>query len=309
MTFWAQGVHVGTSFGPRDPENNDFNIRIRLQTALALVPDPAGTVNLAGNKFRRVRIDRDWKIHGTATDVRTVANAIVVPLGPSTPPSGASAALQAAFTTLNGLTTARWQVSLRNRTTAALDLHVWAGRENAELDGVTPADISHLICSPADSEGVIAVASVNANLSIPQPAPNPPLIADNGVEGALSSFSSPGPLRKQPGNPGIDITAPGCLIVSARSANDVAAGNNALTVNNNAVRMAGTSMASPMITGLIANVMAEEPNLTLDQIRTRFATCSIPTKLRDGTTAMPAGQPVSANDWGAGLVDANRLKP
>jgi hypothetical protein len=55
--------------------------------------------------------------------------------------------------------------------------------------------------------------------------------------------------------------------------------------------------------------MADQPTLRLDQLRARFAACRIPTKLRDGTTAMPAGAPVSVNDWGAGLIDANKLKP
>lgn len=308
VTFWAQGVHVGTSFGPRDPENKDFNVRIRMQTARALVPDPLGLILLAGNQFRLVRVDRDWKINGTATDVRTVAGAIIVPLGPSTPPAGASAAVQTAFATINALTTGRWQVTLRNRTTGALDYHVWAGRENAAFDGVTPADVSHLVCSPADSDGVISVASVNCNLAVPNP-PGAAIVADGNPEGAITSFSSPGPLRKQPANPGVDITAPGNMIVSARSAVDVAGGNTLMSVNANARRMAGTSMASPAVAGLIANVMAEEPALTLDQVRTRLATCRIPTVLRDGTTAMPAGSPVSADDWGAGLIDANRLKP
>jgi subtilisin family serine protease len=308
VSFWASGVHVGTSFGPRDPENKDFNIRIRLQTARALIPDPAGPVVLAGNPFRLVRVDRDWKINGTATDVRGVANAIIVPLGRSTPPAGASPALTTAFALLAALTTTRWRVTLRNRTTGPLEYHVWAGRENAQFAGVTPADVSHLICTPADSDGVISVASCNANLAVPNP-PGASITADGNPEGAISTFSSPGPLRKKPGNAGIDITAPGNMIVSARSARDVAGGNSLMSVNTNARRMAGTSMASPAVAGLIANAMADEPTLRLDQLRARFAACRIPTKLRDGTTAMPAGAPVSANDWGAGLIDANKLKP
>ncbi|MEM7052532.1 MAG: S8 family serine peptidase [Acidobacteriota bacterium] len=313
VTFWAQGVHVGTSFGPRDPHNRDFNIRIRLQTATALVPDPAGTVSLLGSNFTQVRVDRNWRINGTTTDVRTVAGAIPIPLGPSSIPAGASPALTAAFNTLNGLTTGRWRVTVRNRTSGDLDFHVWAGRENAEFRGVAAADISHLICSPADSEGVIAVGSCNANLAVPNP-PGPDIIADSNPEGAITSFSSPGPLRNQPANSGVEITAPGNMIISARSVQDltdeIASGTTSLfTVNTLARRMPGTSMASPAVAGLIANVMAEEPNLTLGQIRARLATCSVPTTLRDGTTPMPATAPTSADDWGAGLIDANLMKP
>ncbi len=295
VTFWNQGVHIGTSFGPPDPENKDFNIRIRFQTARALVPDPSGTVTIAGNNFRLVRVDRNWNINGTTTDVRTVTGAIRIPLGP-TNTTGTPAAFQAAFATINGFTTARWLVTLRNRYKSTnLEYHVWAGRENAEFDGVTPADVSHLILSPADSEGVISVASCNAQLS-PGDDANP--------EGALSSFSGPGPLRKRPAQPGIDITAPGCMITSVLSVQ-----GGAGTPGPTTIQMAGSSMASPAIVGLVANIMAEEPTLTTDQIRARFATCAIPTKLRDGTTPMPAGLPNTANDWGPGLVDANKLKP
>ncbi|MEM7481965.1 MAG: S8 family serine peptidase [Acidobacteriota bacterium] len=314
QSFWGQGVHVGTSFGPRDPHNNDFNVRVRLQTAVGIVPDPAGTVNFLGANWRRVRLDRDWNISGTTTQIW--GTGLPVALGPSTANGLAGflsifslpAPSAADLTAFNNLTTGRWRVSLRNRTSGALDFHVWAGRENAQFRNVGAADISHLICTPAEADGVISVASCNANLAVPNP-PGADIIADGNPEGAITSFSSPGPLRNQATNPGVDITAPGNMIISARSQVDVAGGTNLLTVNANAVRMAGTSMASPAVAGIIANIMAEEPNLTIDQIRTRFATCSIPTTLRDGTTAMPATAPTSANDWGEGLIDANRMKP
>ncbi|MGH8531185.1 MAG: S8 family serine peptidase, partial [Gammaproteobacteria bacterium] len=45
-TKWGDGVHIGTSFGPPDPENGDFNLRVRFQTALALLPDPSGPITI-----------------------------------------------------------------------------------------------------------------------------------------------------------------------------------------------------------------------------------------------------------------------
>ncbi|MEM7481964.1 MAG: S8 family serine peptidase [Acidobacteriota bacterium] len=312
VTFWGQGIHVGTSFGPRDPVNGDFNVRIHFQSALALVPDPAGSILFRSARHRRVLVDRDWTIRGTTTPAWQ--QGFVVPLGDSTVQAGAKQGLSAAdVAVLNGLTVAHWRVGLHNRSSRAIECHAWAGLENARFRGVSAGDRQHQVSAPADSSGVIGVASCNSKLLVPN-APAAHRLADTNPEGAISSFSSPGPLRKQPANSGIEITAPGCSVIAARSrqhaVEEAQAGRrHANTVNALAMRGRGTSVASPVVAGLIANVMAEEPNLTLSQIRARLAQCSVPTTLRDGVTPMPSNLPTSADDWGAGLIDADKLKP
>src|SRR4030095_2039770 len=98
--------------------------------------------------------------------------------------------------------------------------------------------------------------------------PNPP---------ELATFSSPGPLRLASVPPeriypitheinGVDVAAPGAHILSAR-ANQIPAATLAsltqqrLAVNARGLILRGTSMATPIITGLIANLLAETPNL------------------------------------------------
>src|SRR5262249_4491045 len=81
----------------------------------------------------------------------------------------------------------------------------------------------------------------------------------------LAWFSSPGPLRAAaPGQRAIDCTMPGHTISSAKSwgPGDPSRG---------VVDMSGTSMASPMMTGLVAGLLQENPNLNTGQILVRIA--------------------------------------
>ncbi len=283
QTFWGEGAHIGISFGPRNARNNDFNAKVLFQTAGVLIPVPAGTagaIDVGGTSYVPVRLNRDWTIDvGTGpVSIATIPGAMPLPLG------------------VMGNT---WDIEVYNFGAQALDVHAWCARENAQFTGVTAADRSHVIASPAESPGVISVASMNSNVTPPNPLP---ATVSLGTVGALSPFSSPGPLRKHPTVPGIDITAPGCLTTSARSAHHrTNSATDPLAVNDNALAMAGTSQAAPAITGLIACIFAEEPTLTLTDLRSRFARCSIP-------SGLPAGTPSATNDWGEGMVDANLLK-
>ena len=231
--------------------------------------------------------------------------------------------------------TAERQIILRNTSpTHTRDGHAWMGRErsrfmNAAFTARAGVD-SHLICSPAHSKGVISVAATTSDLKFttvggaqddsPQEW-GPPPVASHDVTGAITSFSSPGPLNTKTPDPGIDIAAPGCNLASARGGwtGTALSVNNNRDVNTNTRFMAGTSMASPVVAGLLANVLAVEPTLTVDQIRDRFKRCTIPSKLSDGTamsaavrnnaaSVLETGAPATANDWGSGLLDARRMK-
>ena len=72
--------------------------------------------------------------------------------------------------------------------------------------------------------------------------------------------------------------------------------------------LSGTSMAAPVVTGLIANVLAENKLMTFPQVLDLLkAASSIPA---DSNYQPPAGggaKPLSV-DWGYGLVDASKLK-
>jgi subtilisin family serine protease len=273
-TFFGQGAHITTVWGPANPSNNDFNVTIEFQSARAVTlgPGTGGATTITAVHNMR----RDFTIfHGGAwVPFTSVPNTIPAPL------------------------LGTWRIEMMNLWNTALDVHAWSVGGNARF---TAATDSHLVAAPADAEGVIAVASMNSfNGGLAQADLINPVAA-------ISSFSSPGPLRKPPTRTGVDITAPGSVITGARSAAHTTLSASmpplaAMAVNANAIAISGTSQAAPIVSGILASILADAPTLTVSDVRTRLARCSIPTSL-------PAGTPATANDWGQGMVDANRLKP
>ena len=321
-TFLGAGVHIGVSHGPKRGRNNDFNIRVILQTAKGIVQDPSGySIPGVADTWRTVNLDRNGNIVGTATKpFRSF------PVGAWLANVGGTGTFQ---------DNRNWQIILRNSSTAKVRAgHAWMGKEssrfmNAAFTAAAGVD-SHLICSPAHSKGVISVAATTSDLKFVTVAGaqddspqewGPPPVASHDVTRAITSFSSPGPLNTTNADPGIDIAAPGANLASARGAwtGTALAVQNNRDVNANTHYMAGTSMASPAVAGVLANILAEEPTLTLDEIRDRLQRCAIARKLSDGSRQSAAvrnnaagvletGAPQTANDWGHGILDARRMK-
>lgn len=73
----------------------------------------------------------------------------------------------------------------------------------------------------------------------------------------ISEFSSPGPLRNGARKP--DLAAPGAMIVSTLSSG--AHFDRSKIVNSKFVVLAGTSMASPFVAGLVALLLQRNPKL------------------------------------------------
>jgi subtilisin family serine protease len=107
---------------------------------------------------------------------------------------------------------------------------------------------------------------------------------------------------------GVDVTAPGCMIQAARSSQWTAPAH--LIVNGQSVVLQGTSMASPAVAGLVANILADAPTLTLSDVLTRLKNASsIPASTTFHKPAAAAGAKPLSRDWGYGLVNAGLLKP
>ncbi len=110
----------------------------------------------------------------------------------------------------------------------------------------------------------------------------------------ISEFSSEGPLRNQGQKP--DVAAPGAMIVSALSAD--AGFPRSMMVSDKFVAMAGTSMATPFVTGVVALLLQKNPKLDSQGIKELFGKhCSIPDKY-PGTFD---------HKWGFGVIDIANL--
>lgn len=114
----------------------------------------------------------------------------------------------------------------------------------------------------------------------------------------LSSFSSYGPTADGRIKP--EVTAPGCLIVSAASNYDnsgnliVAEQHTKNNRENLYAYMQGTSMSSPFVAGVVATWLQAYPELTPEQLHEIVQT----TSRKDSYTTAEAN-----NDWGYGKIN------
>lgn len=148
------------------------------------------------------------------------------------------------------------------------------------------------IGSPGAAARAITVGSYTARLSWQDVEKNWQKV---GLDlNTVSEFSSPGPLRNGMMKP--DVVAPGAMIVSALSSASTCL--SMMQVDQFHKVMAGTSMATPFITGLIALLLEREPQLTPEEIKQRLHSSSF----------IPE-QPMGSFDpkWGFGLINAEKL--
>jgi len=132
----------------------------------------------------------------------------------------------------------------------------------------TEGDDYFTVGSPGSATGVITVGSYNVTNESPYP----------GLSGTLSTFSSKGPTADLLIKP--DVTAPGNRIVSSLSSFDTNYQPNSSDVTNtygthNYGKMDGTSMAAPVVTGIVALWLQAAPQLTTNDVRIIIANTSI----------------------------------
>lgn len=186
-------------------------------------------------------------------------------------------------------------------------IHSWCA--NCEFNNpsglnFTDGDDLFSIYSPGNANGVITVGSYNVtgeNLGSPA-----------GTVGGLSYFSCKGPRTDFLIKP--DITAPGNRIVSSLSSFDsryltIPSLNNDITNTFGAHfygKQQGTSMAAPVVSGIVALWLQRYPQLTTNGVRTIISNTSITTSpvsdsfLFYGTTY---STPPNVK-WGYGKIDA-----
>jgi minor extracellular serine protease Vpr len=160
-----------------------------------------------------------------------------------------------------------------------------------ELRLPTGADVRRFTVSmPATAENVVAVGSYVSRTDWPGQNPVFLLLSNPEMDG-LSEWSSGGPTRDGRMKP--DITGPGEFIIAPRSRDSEIAGWARLANRHYRV-WNGTSMSAPHVTGLIALMLEEKPELTARQIiDILYATGS-----NDRHTLE-----VPNYDWGYGKID------
>ncbi len=170
------------------------------------------------------------------------------------------------------------------------------GAPGTELLG-TP---DYSVAMPATARNVIAAGSyVTTNSYVDMNGATQALTDANGAAiaiGSLATYSSRGPSRDGRMLP--TVSAPGEVVASALSAIALTTGAviaSEVAQGGGYAYFGGTSMASPMVAGIVALMLDANPTLTFDQASRILAE----TARRDATTG-----PAASNAWGAGRIDA-----
>ena len=193
------------------------------------------------------------------------------------------------------LTPGVWSLLLRGRQVEHGRTDVWVLDDSDRVNVVFTAGSAtpgFKIGSPGCSASAVTVGSYTCKVSWRD---------IDGVEREVgqtlddaSSFSSDGPLRTEARKP--DLTAPGAWIASCASGH--ASYERALRISDRYVAMQGTSMATPVVTGLIALLLQRNPGLDPNAVKEILRrSCQVP------------GQPSGSfhPNWGHGRINAETL--
>ena len=193
------------------------------------------------------------------------------------------------------LPTGNWELRVRNTVSISGNLDVWTLDDQISPTVVfrgTGVSDSHKIGSPGSSLNAVTVGAfvtrnkwkdINGVVEEVEMDLNKP-----------ADFSSEGPLRNETEKP--DVTAPGAMIVSCLSADSDPDVSTILDAGHFAE--AGTSMACPFVSGIVALLLERNPAMTPTDVKAALKTASrIP-----GKTAGTFDR-----KWGFGLLDGARL--
>lgn len=194
------------------------------------------------------------------------------------------------------VTPGTWRLRLRGVEVNRGQVDIWALDNSEQLNvlfvGRSVQDTMK-IGSPGAAASAITVASYTTKTRWRDAKDN---LQEVGLEvDDISDFSSEGPLRDGGQKP--EVAAPGAMIVSALSADSTVP--PAYSVAPGYRVDAGTSMATPFISGLVALLLERNPQLGPDAVK----------GLLRANSRIP-GQPPGTFDskWGYGLIDAFGLE-
>jgi subtilisin family serine protease len=188
----------------------------------------------------------------------------------------------------------QWRLHLRHSSGPTTTVDVWALDDVGGETRFTGAGVSGTmkIGSPGTSSDAVTVASFTTKVAWIDMAGQAQQVglALNDI----SSFSSDGPLRNGAQKP--DLAAPGAMIAAALSSQSSPPARMKLSSDFRV--NAGTSMATPFVTGLVALMLEQDNTLDPAAVKaTLTAQCRIPRR--------PPG--TFDRKWGFGLIDAQNL--
>jgi subtilisin family serine protease len=186
-----------------------------------------------------------------------------------------------------------WQLRVRNTSSSETRLDVWTLDDASAVffTGTSVKD-SVKIGSPGAATSAVTVAAYTTKVKYTDIDVQE---REMGLElNTISEFSSEGPLRNDAQKP--DVAAPGAMIISTLSSN--ANFDRSMTCNSKFVAMAGTSMATPFVTGLVALLLQRDPKLNPEALK----------DLLRKNSAIPGKKAETFDDkWGFGLINAANL--
>ena len=169
-----------------------------------------------------------------------------------------------------------WTVTLTWVSGTNPQLDLWLPSEQLGALGVVPAFVSGLdehdtIGSPASAPNLIAVGAItdkNRWLSING---STYVFLDTTAVGALTHWSSVGPLRDGTHKPEMATFGGGVMSTLSSAVTRNATNNVYIHPDGQHQIMSGTSMAAPHVAGGVALILADTPGLTPAQVKTRLA--------------------------------------
>lgn len=192
-------------------------------------------------------------------------------------------------------------------------IHIWADDVFVELTSNNKAgwadgdNVSSLAEIGGTGKNIISVGAFVTRNSYQREGEEKTYTLKETVDD-IASFSSLGPTADGRIKP--EITAPGCYVVSAVSSKDATLGSLDLArtgiwndINYYYAYMQGTSMAAPVVAGVVATWLQANPTLTPDAVRAILKK----TSTQDANTGV---LPAEGNStWGYGKINAyNGLK-